>query len=118
MISSSLISRIEDLRTKRLDHWSRCRPRAQEVAMSELPAAPDHPEAGGPTAPRRVVPDWEYQTAYIPSFQVRMSAELHERLSAWARQAGKSSQGLMIEILEEAIRRRRDEAAPDSRRAE
>ena len=34
----------------------------------------------------RVVADWEYKTAYIPTFQVRIPAGLHDRLCEWARQ--------------------------------
>ncbi len=59
----------------------------------------NQPEPRCPAAPRRVVADWEYQTAYIPTFQVRITAELHNRLCEWAKQERKSPGGLLIEIL-------------------
>ena len=57
--------------------------------MSEPKANLDRPEPGCPAAPRRVVADWEYRTAYLEFFQVRIRAELHDRLCEWARQERK-----------------------------
>jgi hypothetical protein len=74
--------------------------------MPEPPANLNQPEQRCPTAPRRVVADWEYQTAYIPTFQVRITAELNDRLCEWAKQARKPVSALLIEILEEAVGRR------------
>ena len=74
--------------------------------MPEPPADLNQPEPVRPAAPRRVVADWEYKTAYIPTFQVRIPAGLHDRLCEWARQERKPSTVLFIEILEEAVRRR------------
>ena len=74
--------------------------------MPEPPADFNQPEPGRPAAQRRVVADWEYKTAYIPTFLVRMPAGLHDRLCAWARKERKSPDALFIEILEDAVRRR------------
>ena len=74
--------------------------------MSEPPADLNQSEQSRPTVPRRVVADWEYQTAYIPSFQVRIPAGLHDRLCEWAEQERKPPGALLLEILEEAVRRR------------
>ena len=74
--------------------------------MPEPSADLNRPEPVSPAAPRRVVADWEYQTAYIPTFQVRVTAALHDRLCEWAKQERKPPGGLLIEILEEAVRRR------------
>jgi hypothetical protein len=74
--------------------------------MPEPPADLNQPEPVRPAAPRRVVADWEYETAYIPTFQVRIPVGLHDRLCEWASQERKSSNALIIEILEEAVRRR------------
>jgi hypothetical protein len=74
--------------------------------MPEPPADLNQPEPVRPAAPRRVVADWEYKTAYIPTFQVRIPAGLHDRLCEWARQERKPLTALFIEILEEAVRRR------------
>ena len=74
--------------------------------MPEPPADLNQPEPVRPAAPRRVVADWEYKTAYIPTFQVRIPAGLHDRLCEWARQECKPLTALFIEILEEAVRRR------------
>ena len=81
-------------------------PHAQEFVMPEPSADLDRPEPDRPAAPRRVVPDWEYRTAYIETFQVRIPAGLHNRLCEWARQERKPPGDLVIEILEEAVRRR------------
>jgi hypothetical protein len=78
---------------------------SQGVAMPEPPADVNHPEPVRPAASRRVVADWEYKTAYIPTFQVRMPVGLHERLCEWAKQGRKPPERLVIEILEEAARR-------------
>ncbi len=74
--------------------------------MPEPAADLNQPEPVRPAAPRRVVADWEYKTAYIPTFQVRIPAGLHDRLCEWARQERKPLTALFIEILEEAVRRR------------
>jgi hypothetical protein len=74
--------------------------------MLEPPADLNQPEQVCPAVPRRVVVDWEYQITYIPTFQVRIPAGLHDRLSEWAKQERKPQGALFIEILEEAIRRR------------
>jgi hypothetical protein len=74
--------------------------------MPEPPADLNQPEPSSPAAPRRVVADWEYQTAYIPTFQVRITAGLHDRLCEWAKQERKPPRALLLEILEEAVHRR------------
>jgi len=71
--------------------------------MPEPPADPNQPEQRCPAAPRRLVADWEYQTAYIPTFQVRITAGLHDRLCEWAKQERKPPRDLLVEILEEAV---------------
>jgi hypothetical protein len=53
-----------------------------------------------------VIPEWEYKTAYIQTFQVRIPARLYHRLCEWARQERKLPRDLCIELLEEAVRRR------------
>ena len=73
--------------------------------MPEPPTDLNQPEQRCPAAPRRVVADWEYQTAYVPTFQVRITAGLHDRLDEWAKQERKPLVALLIEILEEAVRR-------------
>ncbi len=74
--------------------------------MPQPPADPNQPEPARPAVPRREIPDWEYRTAYVEEFQVRIPAGLHDRLREWAKQERKSLRGLFIEILEEAVRRR------------
>ena len=74
--------------------------------MSEPQANPDRPEPVRSAAPRRDVADWEYRTAYIQHFQVRMPVGLHDRLCRWAKQEHKPPGDLLIETLEEAVRRR------------
>ena len=74
--------------------------------MSEPQANVDRPEPLCPAAPRRVVADWEYRTAYLQFFQVRIPAELHNRLCEWARQERKPSGDLLIETLEDAVLQR------------
>ncbi len=74
--------------------------------MPDPPADLNQPEQRCFAAPRRVVADWEYKTAYVPTFQVRMTAELHNRLGEWAKQERKPPGALLIEILEEAVHRR------------
>jgi hypothetical protein len=76
--------------------------------MSERPADHNRPERVRPATPRRVVPDWEYWTAYIYNVQVLIPAGLHHRLCEWAKQERKPPRDLVIEILEEAARRRGD----------
>ena len=72
--------------------------------MSEPPTEVNEPAPDRPAASRRVIPEWEYRTAYIETFQVRIAAGLHERLCEWAKQESKSLNSLYIEILEEAVR--------------
>jgi predicted HicB family RNase H-like nuclease len=55
-----------------------------------------------------VIPDWEYRTAYIELFQVRMPSGLHKRLCEWAEQERKSLRDLVIEVLEEGLSRRHE----------
>jgi hypothetical protein len=74
--------------------------------MTEPQPHPDRPEPVRPAAPRRVVAEWEYRTAYLPSFQVRIPAGLHGRLGEWARQERKPLGDLIVQILEGAVRRR------------
>ena len=74
--------------------------------MSEPESKNDRPDPARPDAPRRVIPDWEYRTAYIERFQVRVPSKLHDRLSGWASQEGKPLQDLVIAILEEGVRGR------------
>jgi hypothetical protein len=74
--------------------------------MPEPSADLNQPDSVYPAAPRRVVADWEYRTAYIQEFQVRLPAGLHDRLSDRAKQERKSLKALIIDILEEAVRRR------------
>ena len=74
--------------------------------MSEPQANPDQPGPVGPAAPRREVADWEYRTAYIQRFQVRMPVALHDRLCQWAKQEHKPPGDLLIETLQEAVRQR------------
>jgi hypothetical protein len=76
------------------------------LPMPERSADFDDPEQRGPISPLRVVAEWEYKTAYIPTFQIRFSLEMKDRLSDWARQEGKLLDALLIEILEKAIHRR------------
>jgi hypothetical protein len=75
--------------------------------MPGLPTDENQPAPSRPAAPRRVIPEWEYRTAYIETFQVQIPAGLHERLREWAEQERKLPRDLCIEILEEAARRRR-----------
>jgi hypothetical protein len=58
----------------------------------------------GPIVPPRIVEDWEYKTAYIPTFQLRISSELNDRLSEWAAEEGQPLSDLIIGILEKALR--------------
>ena len=74
--------------------------------MPEPAANHDHPEPVRPAAPRREVADWEYRTAYINYFQVRLPVELYGRLRGWAERDRKPAADLLIDILEEAVRRR------------
>ena len=71
-----------------------------------MPDPPNPPEPVQPVAPRRVVADWEYKTAYDQGFQVRVTPALHERLCQWAKRDRRSVNYLVIEILEEAVQRR------------
>ena len=71
--------------------------------MPGQPADLNQPEQRCSEIPRRVVADWEYKTAYIPTFQVRITAGLHDRLCEWAKQERKSLGALLVEILEEAV---------------
>jgi hypothetical protein len=74
--------------------------------MPESQADRDQPERCGPAAPRRVVADWEYETAYIPTLQVRITAGSHNQLCEWAKQERTTPRALLVHILEEAVRRR------------
>jgi predicted HicB family RNase H-like nuclease len=74
--------------------------------MPDPPADLNRPEQRSSETPRRVVADWEYETAYIPTFQVRMNAALHNQLCEWAKQERKPLGALLVEILEEAVCRR------------
>ena len=74
--------------------------------MSEPPTEVNQPAPDRPAASRRVIPEWEYRTAYIETFQVRIPAGLHERLCEWAKLEGKLPRDLCIEILEAAVLRR------------
>jgi predicted HicB family RNase H-like nuclease len=71
--------------------------------MPDSPSDLDQPEQRCSEPPRRVVADWEYKTAYIPGFQVRVTAGLHNRLCEWAKQERKPLGALLVEILEEAV---------------
>ena len=82
--------------------------------MPEPPANDDQPEPVRPAAPRRDVPDWEYRTAYINYFQVRLPAELSERLRRWAERERRPAEDLLIASLEEAVRSRTDAQSPDT----
>jgi hypothetical protein len=75
-------------------------------AITDPPSDLNQPEQRFPATPRRVVADWEYKTAYIPGFQVRITAGLHNRLCEWAKQERKPPAALLVEILEEAVCRR------------
>ena len=74
--------------------------------MPEPPGDASQLDPGRPAAPNRVIPEWEYKTAYIQTFQVRIPARLYHRLCEWARQERKLPRDLCIELLEEAVRRR------------
>ena len=74
--------------------------------MPESPVDLDRTDPVRPAAPRRAVADWEYRTAYINSFQVRLPAELYERLRGWAERDREPAMDLLIGLLEEAVRRR------------
>ncbi len=74
--------------------------------MPEPPTDVNQPAPGCPASPRRVIAEWEYRTAYIETFQVRLPTGLHERLREWAERERKLPRDLCIEILEEAVRRR------------
>jgi hypothetical protein len=74
--------------------------------MPEPPTDVNQPAPDHLVAPGRVIPEWEYRTAYIETFQVRIPAGLHERLCERAEQERKLPRNLFIEVLEEAVRRR------------
>jgi len=74
--------------------------------MSEPQANRDRPEPVRPAAPQREVADWEYRTAYLQHFQVRISVGLHDRLCQWAEQEHKPPGDLLVVTLEEAVRQR------------
>jgi hypothetical protein len=86
--------------------------------MPEPPGNPNRPETLRPAAPRRDVPDWEYRTAYIQRFQVRLPAELSVRLRGWAQQDRRPAEDLLIDILEEAVRNRGTGGGTDLPRGE
>jgi len=79
---------------------------SESESESESEASRDRPEPVRPAAPRREVAPWEYWTAYIQHFQVRMPVGLHDRLCQWAKQEHKLPVDLLIETLEEAVRQR------------
>jgi hypothetical protein len=97
---------------------SASRAEGQEIAMTERPTDPNRPDSVRPAAPCRVVADSEYRTAYIETFQIRIPARLHERLCEWAKQERGSLTDLVVDILEEAVRRRGAEAGTDVPRDE
>lgn len=74
--------------------------------MSEFKGDFDPPEPVRLAAPRREVADWEYRTAYFEHLQVRIPANAHARLCEWAGEEQKPLEVLLIETLEEAVRRR------------
>lgn len=74
--------------------------------MSEPQADPVPPDPM-PSPPRRLVPEYDYRTAYIQRFLIRMPQPLHDNLSDWASRETKSPGDLVIEILEDAFRKRK-----------
>ena len=74
--------------------------------MSEPEPDRDWPEAARRGTSRREVADWEYRTVYLQHFQVRFSVGLHNRLSRWAKREHKPLDVLLVDALEEAVRRR------------
>lgn len=74
--------------------------------MSDVGAGAEPPDPTHSPEPRREVPDWEYKTAYVHSLQVRIPAQLHLRLEAWAARQGKPLGELVTEQLEKAVSRR------------
>jgi hypothetical protein len=79
---------------------------AKEFAMPESPVDHDRPNPVRPAAPRRAIADWEYRTAYLNNFQMRLPAELHERLRGWAERDRRPAMDLLIDLLQEAVLRR------------
>ncbi len=79
--------------------------------MSESPADPKRPDWAWPDTPRRIVSDWEYQTAYVQFFQIRVPTALHTRLCEAAQQRRIPMGDLVIEMLQEAVRRREGTSA-------
>jgi hypothetical protein len=88
---------------------------AKEFVMPEPPANLDRPEPVRPAAPRRAIADWEYRTAYLNNFQMRLPAELSERLRRWAERDRRPAMDLLIDLLEEAVRSRTDAQSPDTK---
>ena len=74
-----------------------------EDVMPEPQVNRDRLDLVRPVAARREVADWEYRTAYLQFFQVRIPERLHIRLSQWAEQEQKTLDVLLIEILEQAV---------------
>ena len=72
------------------------------------------PDPARPPVQRRVVPDWEYKTAYYDFFQCRLPVPLQDRLNGWAARQGKRLEDLVIEILEVAVAERESRSTEDS----
>jgi hypothetical protein len=81
--------------------------------MTEPTANLEPPEQGRPQPPRRAVAPWEYRTAYIESFQLRLPDALYQRLRSRAQRERTPLADLLIAILEEAVRRRGGQAEAD-----
>ena len=88
------------------------RPKVRRSRCPSRQPTSTSPQPGGPAAPRRVIAEWEYRTAYIETFQVRLPAGLHERLREWAKQE-RNCRGISAS---RSLRRRSAAAAepPDS----
>ena len=71
--------------------------------MSEPSSNPTRPDPASPSTSRRIIPDWEYKTAYIELFQVRVPIRLHDRLCDWAKEERKLLGDLVVELVEEAF---------------
>ncbi|WP_165250280.1 hypothetical protein [Paludisphaera soli] len=81
--------------------------------MSESQANDDRPDPDRPGIARREVADWEYRTAYVNFFQVRLPERLLADLRRRGEREQKPSEALLVEILERAVAARsgtRDDA--------
>ncbi len=76
----------------------------QEISMSEPPTESHGPESVRLVVSRRVVSEWEYRTASIESFQVRIPRSLHEWLRHRAERMSRSQEDLVVEVLETSAR--------------